>query len=678
MSLKAKLYCGFFAMIFLSLVIGILAIVAFRTTAANVKSTNAMADEAVRQIIPISTQFTGLSNSMEAVGGNYYAYMMGRLEADFRDGNTHLANAQNAIGEIQSILQRAPAESLPSARQNVGIMITGTQRLDEITDSLHSLTQGLLSAREAMEKEVLSIDEAITSAMSTTKTLLDDAIRADDKPASLRRAAFLNVLSDLLSRLDNGRILFWHAQTVRGEESAALYAKQLETLQEFLATASRYNTPEHIGDPRIRNAFADIQHAMERYYSNSERISGLDANISAVVTEMLTTYKGVNEAVRTASRATEQSMIGMNNSILNGMGIIQKTVSSYSYLVISIVIAAFILGLIVSTLLIRSITTPVNRIITSLAAGSEHISTAASQIAATSQDLAEGASTQASSLGQTSSALEEMASVTRQNADHAQQTRDITKDNNQSVESGVQAMTAMSSAMNDISNKSEEVSHIVKTIEEIAFQTNLLALNAAVEAARAGEAGKGFAVVADEVRSLSQRSAQAAKDTTELIMGTVESVKNGSAIVAQLTANFSQIEKGSHTVGTLIQEIAAATSEQAQGVDQVNMAVAQMDKVTQHNASNSEETASSATELNSQAEALSFAIDELVTLVSGKKGNEGNKKKAGALGIRVPPGHGKKGQLQLGGPAPARRGHSRTVQVNSSTLVPIGNEFGDF
>jgi len=256
-------------------------------------------------------------------------------------------------------------------------------------------------------------------------------------------------------------------------------------------------------------------------------------------------------------------------------------------------------------------------IIKSLSEGADRVAGASGQVAASSQSLAQGATEQAAGLEETSSSLEEMSSMTKQNADNAQQANVLASDARQAAENGSQSMDRMAQAIDDIQKSSDETARIIKVIDEIAFQTNLLALNAAVEAARAGEAGKGFAVVAEEVRNLAIRSAEAAKNTAEMIEESVRKAKNGVEISDEVNKALGGIASSISKTSDLVSEIAAASQEQSQGIDQVNTAVAQMDKVTQQNAANAEESASASEELSSQAEQMQGMVDELVRLVEG-------------------------------------------------------------
>jgi methyl-accepting chemotaxis protein len=251
----------------------------------------------------------------------------------------------------------------------------------------------------------------------------------------------------------------------------------------------------------------------------------------------------------------------------------------------------------------------------------EQVTSASGQISSGSQSLAQGANEQASSLEEVSSSLEEMESMTKQNAGNANQAKGLAAESDSNAKSGAEAMDRMSNAINRIKESSDQTAKIVKTIDEIAMQTNLLALNAAVEAARAGEAGRGFAVVAEEVRNLAQRSAQAAKNTADMITESVKNADDGVKIATEVSQSFETIAGSAKKVNDLIAEIAAASQEQSAGIEQINTAVAQMDKVTQQNAANSEESASAAEELSSQAEELKnmiaqFALSHSVMSVS--------------------------------------------------------------
>ncbi len=275
------------------------------------------------------------------------------------------------------------------------------------------------------------------------------------------------------------------------------------------------------------------------------------------------------------------------------------------------------LGLLIS----RSINISLRRSIDGLIEGADQVSASSGQVASASRQLAEGASEQAGSIEETSSSLEEMAAMTKLNANNADQANHLMVSTKETVSQARHSMEELTASMSEISRASEDTSKIIKTIDEIAFQTNLLALNAAVEAARAGEAGAGFAVVADEVRNLAMRAAEAAKNTADLIEGTVKRVKGGSELVEKTDKEFRQVAASVGKSGELVGEISAASQEQAQGIEQVNKAVNEMDRVVQQNAANAEESASASEEMNAQAERMKEFVAELVALVGGAVGN---------------------------------------------------------
>ncbi len=265
----------------------------------------------------------------------------------------------------------------------------------------------------------------------------------------------------------------------------------------------------------------------------------------------------------------------------------------------------------------RSITGPLNGIIESLYSSSGQFLSASEQVSSSSQQMAEGASEQAATIEQTSSALEEMFSSTKQNAENADQADNLMKEAGVMIDSANESMNKMIGSMKEINKASEETSKIIKTIDEIAFQTNLLALNAAVEAARAGQAGAGFAVVAGEVRNLAMQTADAAKSTSKLIEGTIKKVKEGTILVDNANEKFGEVARKATKAVELVGKIAAASKQQVHGIGEINTAVSEMDKVTQQNAANSEESASVAEELNAQAEQMNSSVMELVSMAGG-------------------------------------------------------------
>ena len=222
--------------------------------------------------------------------------------------------------------------------------------------------------------------------------------------------------------------------------------------------------------------------------------------------------------------------------------------------------------------------------------------------------------------------------MTRQSADHAQQAKAMMHEVQRIVENVNKNMHNMIEAIEDVTRSSEETAKIIRTIDEIAFQTNLLALNAAVEAARAGEAGAGFAVVADEVRNLAIRAAEAAKNTNDLIENTIQRVRHGNELTRLTQRAFEENVEISVKIGNLVDEITAASQEQAKGIEQINIVITEIDKITQQTAASAEEAASASEEMSAQAEHLAGFAVELESLVSGNLRGKDSERKSGHVG----------------------------------------------
>jgi methyl-accepting chemotaxis protein len=434
-----------------------------------------------------------------------------------------------------------------------------------------------------------------------------------------------------------------------------------------------------LDDEKERKLYEEVRAAREPYtaarkevlvLSNANKKTEAAELLSGKVTELYAKYIGAIEALM-AHNADKASAVSQD---------VKQTVASALISIIVGLTGALVVGIVIATLNIRTINRSLNSLAGTLNDGSEQVSSAAGQVAAASQTLAEGASEQAASLEETGASLEEMSSMTKRNAENAQKANELAAQARTAADAGSKDMAAMSQAMQEIKTSSDDIAKIIKTIDEIAFQTNILALNAAVEAARAGEAGMGFAVVADEVRNLAQRSAQSAKETAAKIETAISKTAQGVAINQRVAASLDEIVDKTRQVDTLAAEVANASREQSQGISQVNIAVTQMDKVTQSNAASAEESASAAEELNAQAGTLKEAVLALSQLVGGKA------RQSGATSTPRPAANG---SPVHGTALPAQRSvtkatakadatpHPTSADRNAAAL-PMSGDFKDF
>jgi len=251
----------------------------------------------------------------------------------------------------------------------------------------------------------------------------------------------------------------------------------------------------------------------------------------------------------------------------------------------------------------------------------EEVAIGAGQVAESSQSLSQASTEQAASVQEITATMNEVAAQTRQNAVNASRASEMADEVKGNAVYGNEEMQEMLKAMADINDASSKISRIIKVIDEIAYQTNILALNAAVEAARAGQHGKGFAVVAEEVRNLAARSANAAKETTTMIEGSITKVEMGTKIANETALALNKINEGVSSVADLINEIATASNDQASAINQVNVGIGEISEVTQMNTATSEESAASSEELANRAELLKkrvgrFTLDKTSSLIN--------------------------------------------------------------
>ena len=249
-----------------------------------------------------------------------------------------------------------------------------------------------------------------------------------------------------------------------------------------------------------------------------------------------------------------------------------------------------------------------NNMFSEINASAAQVSNGSKQVADGSQSLAQGATEQAASIEALSNSIAEIAERTKTNAATADKTSKLSETIKESAEKGNRQMDEMMGAVNDITEASKNISKIIKTIDDIAFQTNILALNAAVEAARAGQYGKGFAVVAEEVRNLASKSAEAAKDTGDMIQNSMDKAELGSRIAGDTAASLKEIVTGINESGHLIEEIARASEQQSLGIAQINTGIDQVAQVVQQNSATAEESAAASQEMSGQSDMLQQLI----------------------------------------------------------------------
>ena len=521
-------------------------------------------------------------------------FLIDNNEASIKDVETNLDIAINRLGLIEkkSSNNEEGISSLKVSLQNYEATFTHlTEIMNKSKRATDVLTRGINQFNEKAFLVVEKVDEAVANSFAEGEDIDPNLQSLSDVS---RTAVFLiNRISLILSQ-----DLILNNDIENYEKKLEAVFGQLKAIKiNFSSIEKRLKVQEQGYFDYLKSAALQIEKLPQQTKALAElwpeKINS-ETKLDNFRKQVLNKNKEVSLTIRQDLEQMEKFFFAANLAAFLG------------------VVVFLIIG---GVVIYRSITHPINRIGADLNESSLNVASISGMVSSASQQLAEGASEQAASIQETSSSLEEMSSMTRQTADSAHQADGLMAEAIQVVAKANESMTKLTSSMEEISQASQETSNIIRTIDEIAFQTNLLALNAAVEAARAGEAGAGFAVVADEVRNLAVRAAEAAKNTAQLIEGTVKQITEGSELVALTNEDFTQVAQSSEKVGELLAEIASASGEQAQGIEQVNQAVSEMDKVVQQNASNAEEAASASEEMNTQAEQMKRMVNDLADVV---------------------------------------------------------------
>ena len=444
----------------------------------------------------------------------------------------------------------------------------------------------------------------------------------------------LKALSSGLEQRDILNLVMKNSLEARRQEKNYILRGEQQYLEEVsrcvqaikdLGGQGRRATP----DQADRASFDRILEALGLYEAAFHRYVGLSRQPDKKDQQGLLTQ--ADKDMVSAARALHREV---DAALSTQKGKMQSQVATAISLIVVAALGALIVGMLVSLLLVRSLTRTLNRVISTLGDSSEQVAAASLQVSSASHSLAAGSSRQAASLEETTSSLEELAASVKQNSLNAGECDQLVLQTHEKTREVHKSIRATKEFMETISHSGESVKKIIKNIDEIAFQTNLLALNAAVEAARAGQAGAGFAVVADEVRALAMRAAEAAKTTNDLIGETARQIELGSAQIQETLTRFYEMGESAKKVNSLVGEIASASKEQALGIDHLNQAMQEIDRVVQQNAANSEESASAAAQLQAQAERLRDMVGEVTSLVQGS-------------GSHTPPRDGASGEASI-------------------------------
>jgi methyl-accepting chemotaxis protein len=663
MKLGTKIAAGFGMLIVIAIALGGLAV-------WNMKSVTGQTAMLANEYAPEVQVANELERNVLLAMFEFRGYAYTEEQSFYDAGQKALGNAKKALDQAAALAAKSP--HLVKLKDAVGGIQANVAEYEKLSADTVDLNKSIAGNREGLNESAANYMKECNGFLASQNEAMKKEIADKIEATKLdERHAKITLTNDIIDQGNAVRLAVWRAQAQRDtkalQEAQAGFDLINRTLDELKAITRQEVNLKQI--EAVRTAAAGYKTAMAGLLGNMTALQDVMTKRVPVATKVMqdagaVAEAGIKETLAIAEGA-QVSLATASTTMLVGLGV------------------ATVIGTLLALFITRSITGPIRRVIEGLRLGAEQTSSAGSQVAQASQQMASGASEQASSLEEVSSSLEEMASMTKQNADNAHQANTMASDAKSAAVEGNSAMGKMVEAINKIKTSSDQTAKIVKTIDEIAFQTNLLALNAAVEAARAGEAGKGFAVVAEEVRNLAQRSAEAAKNTSSLIEESQKNAEHGVAVSTEVGKILTQIVEGVQKVNQLIGEVSSASNEQSQGIEQINTAVSQMDKVTQSNAANAEESASASEELSAQAKELNDMVATLAAIVEGSKagspashpsaasGSQGRQARLGHTDSALHKAWSEKSTSKPAGKAPSK---TAAAAASAQQVLPLSDE----
>lgn len=607
-SLRWKISIGFGLVLLICLGLGLLAIM-------NMQGISNDAARLSNEYVPeVSIAYQTQNNATHAIL-EMNGYLLSGEPEYLASAREHLATMRQSLAKAQKLVEQHP--ELASLRQGADKAGELANQFEQVAQETQKDTAQIAALRKQMDLSASKFMNNCQDLFFGLSEAMEGMRYSGSDADSMGAQQGLMVSAFQLNKLANDlRVANFEAQALRSPE---IMTKALSRVDKMMKALDELKS--QIKDPDNKNRIdatrkeaQSYREAMQQILATWSRLNGIKARQAKLGADLLqATGDTVNAGLGDARRISTSTV---------------ETISNLSWVQMLGLVVAVLVGVCLALLTTMSITRPINGVIAGLRQGGHEVTEAASEMSRASTDLAEGSNRQAATLEQTSASMEEMSSMIKQNAENAGQANNLARESDNIISRAAGAMTELSASMQEISKASEETAGIVKSIDAIAFQTNLLALNAAVEAARAGAAGAGFAVVADEVRNLAMKAATAANDTSQLIERTIDRVHHGAGLASNAGQAFEEVAQTAGKMGELVNEIAAASAEQADGISQLNQAITEMDQVTQSHSANSQQSAALSHELANQAAVLNQHVDKLGQVINGMKSTNGGSPEA--------------------------------------------------